>query len=48
MTKEEIIEALELTRRKKLDELTVLNAKHDAVLQYVAELNALIDTAKEE
>ena len=47
MTKEKIIEALEMTRRKKLDELTVINAKHDAALQYIAELNVLIETAKE-
>lgn len=48
MTKEEIIEQLEITRRRKVDEITILNAKHDAILQYIAELNALIDTAKEE
>ena len=47
MTKEEIIEELKRLREKKLDELTVLNAKHDVILQYIAELNVLIETAKE-
>lgn len=47
MNKEKIIEELEKTRRKLVDELTVLNAKHDAIIQYIAELNMLIDKAKE-
>ncbi len=44
---EKIIEVIEMTRKKLLDELIVLNAKHDAVLQFIAELNVLIETARE-
>lgn len=47
MTKENIIQEIERTRKKLLDELIVINAKHDAILQYIAELNVLIETAKE-
>lgn len=48
MTKKQIIEELERIRDKNIDELTELNAKHDLLLQYIAELNVLIQTAMED
>lgn len=47
MTNEEIIEQLEITRKKLLEELTVLNAKHDVIIQIIAELHVLIATIRE-
>ena len=46
MTKEEIIEELETLRLNLLDNLSYINAKHDAITQQLAFVNGLLYRAK--
>ena len=47
MTKEEIIEELEIMRLNLHDELSAINGKHDAVAQQLSYINNLLYRVKE-
>lgn len=47
MTKEELIEELETLRLNLHDELSYINAKHDAITSQLAFVNNLLYRAKE-
>lgn len=47
MTKEELIKQIEDLKNDLLDDLAECNAKHDMLVKQIAELNSLINKAKE-
>lgn len=46
MTKEKLIEELKNLKQERLEDLQKLNAKHDALVEFIAELNYLINEAE--
>lgn len=47
MTKEEIIKELEKLKTERLSDLRSINVKHTMLLEQIAELNYIIEKAKE-
>lgn len=47
MTKEELIRELEELKAERLADLAKINTKHDMLTEHIAELNYIIDKAKE-
>lgn len=48
MTKEEIIKELEEMKEERLNDLKKINVKHDMLVEYIAELNYIIQKARED
>lgn len=48
MTKEEIIEELEEMKAERMNDLTKINVKHDMLVEHIAELNYIIQKARDE
>lgn len=46
LTKEKLIEELKELKQERLEDLQKLNAKHDALVEFIAELNLLINEAE--
>lgn len=46
LTKEQLIAKMKDLKRKRLEDLMNLNAKHDALVEYIANLSYLIDEAE--
>ena len=46
MNKEEIIKNLEELKAERLNDLAKLNAKHDALVEFIANINYIINEAK--
>ena len=48
MTKEELISELKSIKKQRMEQLSRLNITHDNLMQYIAELNHLIEEAEKE
>lgn len=48
MTKEEIIKELEEMRAERMNDLMKINTKHDMLVEHIAELNYIIQKARED
>lgn len=48
MTNEQIIKELEDLKRERMEDLMKLNAKHDVLVDIIANINWLIDEAKKD
>ena len=48
MTNEQIIKELEDLKRERMEDLMKLNAKHDVLVDIIADINWLIDEAKKD
>ena len=48
MDKEELINELKDLRRERIDDLIKINAKHDMLVEFIANLNYIIDEAEKE
>ena len=46
LTKEQLIKELKELKQERLEDLQKLNAKHDALVEFIAELNYLINEAE--
>lgn len=48
MTKEELIKEMKELKQERLEDLMKLNAKHDTLVEFIANLSYLIDEAEKE
>lgn len=48
MNKEEIIKELKELKQERLEDLMKINAKHDALVEFIANLSFIIDEAEKE
>ena len=48
MTKEEIIKELEEMKAERMNDLMNINTKHDMLVEHIAELNYIIQNARED
>lgn len=48
MTKEELINELKELRQERMEDLMKLNAKHDMLVEFIANLNYIIEEAEKE
>ena len=48
MTKEQLIKEMKELKQERLEDLMKLNAKHDALVEFIANLSYLIDEAEGE
>lgn len=48
MDKEQLIEELKILKKQRMEQLARLNITHDNLMQYIAELNHLIEEAEKE
>lgn len=46
LTKEQLIAEMKELKQERLEDLMKLNAKHDALVEFIANLNYLIDEAE--
>ena len=46
LTKEQLIKELKELKQERLEDLQKLNAKHDALVEFIAELSYLINEAE--
>lgn len=46
LTKEKLIAELKELKQERMEDLMKLNAKHDALVEFIANLNCLIDEAE--
>ena len=47
LTKEQLISELKELKQERLEDLMKINAKHDALIEFIANLSCLIDEAEE-
>ena len=48
MTREEIIKELEEMKAERMSDLSKINVKHDMLVEHIAELNYIIEKARED